>query len=345
MKAHISVPAIKNLKPAGKPYEVVDDNLKGFLARVQPTGVITYYFAYRTRDGLKHRYRIGRHPGITAVAARKAAEKLAAEVIQNTDPHQDRKTARQKASRAKQETLGGFIELKYKSWALAHQKRGNETLDLLEGNFKDFYGKKMIQITAWDIQKWRSDKGKAGLKPSSINRRVTSLKAVLNKAVEWDVIATNPLQKIKPLKIDQKSRIRYLSKDEEKRLRDALDVREQEIRQGRESGNQWRNTRNYKQLPPMNAAFVDYLKPMVLLCMNTGLRRGELFNLRWADVSFPRKQLTVEGTTSKSGQTRHVDLNSDAMTLLVQWKAQAEGDYVFTSPVSGERFNNIKKSC
>jgi hypothetical protein len=38
-----------------------------------------------------------------------------------------------------------------------------------------------------------------------------------------DVIASSPMNKIKPLKIDKKSRVRFLSKDEEGALRQALD--------------------------------------------------------------------------------------------------------------------------
>jgi integrase len=344
MKAHLTVPTVKNLNPKEKPYEVVDDHLKGFLARVQPTGVITYYLAYRTREGVKRRFRIGRHPGVTAPAARKAAEQLMSEVTLGGDPHNARKSARTKNARSRGETLGGFIDIQYAKWALSHQKRGNETLTLLESNFKDLYARKMNLITAWDIQKWRTDSRKSGLKPTTINRRVTTLKAVLNKAVEWDVIPSNPLQKIKPLKVDNNSRIRYLDNNEERQLRQALNDREHSSRSGRASGNKWRDIRGYDSLPSLDCVFVDHLKPMVLLALNTGLRRGEIFNLKWTDVDFSRKTLTVEGATTKSGQTRHIALNAEIIRVLQEWQQQTVSELVFQSPVTGEPFNNIKTS-
>jgi integrase len=344
VKRHITAPVVKNLEPSDKPYEVVDTDLKGFLARVQPTGVITYYFAYRVQDGTRKRYRIGKHPGITAPAARKAAEKLAAEVVQQSDPQAAKKAARRERERSKKETLAGFIDHNFKDWCLTHQRRGDETLKLLAFNFGHLYNKKLTDISAWDIQKWRSEKDKAGLKTTTINRRVTTLKAVMNKAVEWDVIAVNPLNKIKPIKTDSNARIRFLSKDEELELRQALDDREAQIRQGRESGNNWREVRGYKQLAPLDGAFADYLKPMVLLALNTGLRRGEVFNLKWADVDFEKRSLAVEGTTAKTGQTRHVSLNSEVVTLLKSWRTQSTSMQVFTSPVTGKQFDNIKKA-
>lgn len=349
MKAHITTSQIKSLQASARPYEVVDDEIKGFLARVQPTGTISYYFSYRSADGARKRTRLGKHPGVTASAARKAAEKLNAQVVQGGDPQLDKKHARAQREqaniereKAKHETLKGFIEFKYAPWALSHQKRGSETIQLLQSNFKQFYNKKLSDITAWDIQKWRTEK--ADLAAATINRRVTTLKAVLNKAVEWDVIPANPLNKIRPIRVDRSSRVRYLSTGEEFSLRQALDDRESDIRKGRMSGNAWREVRGYKTLPPLDAAFADYLKPMVLLALNTGLRRGELFNLTWEDVDLNKRQLTVEGTTSKSGQTRHVPLNREAHQLLADWRQQSGDTLVFPSPVTGERFDNIKRS-
>lgn len=71
------------------------------------------------------------------------------------------------------------------------------------------------------------------MKPVTVNRRVTALKAVLSKAVEWQVIQHHPLSNVKPLKVDKLGKVRYLTDEEEKRLREALDKHEANIREGR----------------------------------------------------------------------------------------------------------------
>lgn len=76
--------------------------------------------------------------------------------------------------------------------------------------------------------------------------------------------------------------------------------------------------------------FTDHLKPMVILSLNTGLRRGELFNLRWPDVNLQAKTLTVAGEGTKTTETRHIPLNAEALATLKAWKKQSEaGGYVF----------------
>ena len=344
MRLHITSPKIKGLTPAQKPYEVVDDAIKGFLARVQPSGSISYYFSYRTPDGTRKRTRIGGHPSITATTARKTAEQLAAKVTQGRDPQLEKQKARADKERSRYDTLGGFIETKYEDWANTQHRRGSETIRLLQKNFAHLYSRKLADINAWDIQKWRTEKMKAGLAASTINRRVTSLKSVLNRAVEWDVIDANPLITVSPLTVDQSARVRHLSPQEETALRIALDEREEDIRVGRNSGNAWREVRGYKILPPIAATYADYLKPMILLVLNTGMRRGEVFSLRWEDVDLSKRQIIVEGKTAKTGQTRHLPLNSEALETIQKWRLQAEGEYVFTSPVTGRRFDNIKRS-
>ena len=344
MQSHITSSLIKRLESSEKPYEVVDDALKGFLARVQPSGVISYYFTYRAKDGSRRRCSLGKHPGITAIAARKGAEKLAAKVVQGGDPQIEKKDVRARKRKEKIETLGGFLQARYEEWAINHQKRGKETLTLINNHFAQFSDRNLRDITAWDIQKLRSIWNKAGLKATTINRRVTTLKAVINKAVEWGVIDANPLHSIRPLKIDHKARIRYLSQEEERRLREALDEREKELKAGRESGNAWRGKRGYDLFQSLEGHFADYLKPMVILALNTGLRRGEVFNLTWREVDLAGRRLTVEGSGAKSGQTRHVPLNTESMDLLKEWHKQSQGEFVFPSPVTGEKFTNIKNS-
>ncbi|MNS96183.1 Tyrosine recombinase XerD [compost metagenome] len=115
------------------------------------------------------------------------------------------------------------------------------------------------------------------------------------------------------------------------------------MRVERDSANQWRAERRREPMADLRAlAFSDHLKPMVVLSLNTGLRRGELFNLRWPHVNLQAKTLTVAGEGAKTTETRHIPLNAEALATLQVWKKQGDtGGYVFPGQ-DGERMTDVK---
>jgi integrase len=185
-----------------------------------------------------------------------------------------------------------------------------------------------------------------GRKPSTVNRDLVCLKAALSKAVEWNFIDSHPLAKVKKAKVDDNRTPRYLSHEEAEKLYAALQMREDRMRLERASANSWRTARGIPLLPDLSSVpFVDHLRPMVLLSLNCGLRRGETFNLHWADIDFCQKVLTVRGDGAKSGKTRHIPLNQLVLQVLSDWHRQSrtEKPLVFVGR-KGMRFDNVNKS-
>lgn len=141
------------------------------------------------------------------------------------------------------------------------------------------------------------------------------LRAALSHAVGTDLLPSHPLARLKPARVDSRAIVRCLSPDEEKRLRGALEARDSRRRHARNAANLWRRERSYDELPAYGT-YTDHLTP--LLALNTGCRRGELFELTWADVE--NGVLTIHGASAKSGQTRHVPLNREARDVISAWR-------------------------
>ncbi len=98
-------------------------------------------------------------------------------------------------------------------------------------------------------------------------------------------------------------------------------------------------------LPSLQGAhYADHFSPIVLLALNTGLRRGEVFNLKWEDINLRSKTLTVLGATAKSGETRHIPLNDEAVETLKNWKAQSKKQERVFYGKNGARLDSIRRS-
>ncbi len=87
--------------------------------------------------------------------------------------------------------------------------------------------------------------------------------------------------------------------------------------------------------------FADYLR-LLSLC---GAREQETIKLRWADVDFEHKLLTIgaEGDT-KNREARRVDFNAELETHLkaMQTRRAPDSQWLFPSPQRGERDEHAK---
>lgn len=336
--------------PPVKEIEIRDTQIKGFVVIVFVSGAMSFCYRYRNEEGRARKYTIGRlgagEKGVTVKAAIAEAQKKAAEVTLGTDIQKAKKTTKGRADRERRQTLRVFFEDQYKPYCLSHMKGGKARTQNIESHFVSQWGDKpLIDINNWLVTNWRKQKVQAGRKPAGVNRPIAALKALLNRAKEWGVIEVNPLD-LKPLPEDKNPVTRYLSDEEEARLRAALDRRQDRHREERKRYIEWQEARYQNLLPSLKErAFTDYLKPLVLTALNTGCRRGELFSLTVDALNFKQRQITLEGTNTKSGNSRIIPMTDEVFNILTTWKNESgANDLVFPSPVTGERLDNIAKS-
>ena len=338
MRTKITQRTADNATPAGKPYEIHDTDLKGFMLRVQPSGARSFVVTW----GRGKRRTLGRYPVMTVSGARAAALAALAESVEHGAPLAVIEAS--KPAGDKPLTLGDFIAQHYAPWALAHQKAGQATIDALGSVWGGLYDKLLTEVCAFDVERVKSKRLKAGRTVSTVNRDLDRIRGALSRAVDWGFLSANPIKTVKRGKADN-SRVRYLADDENRRLRKALQDREDARRAHRDSGNTWCKERGGDGRPMWPAdGFTDHLMPMVLLAMNTGMRRGELLGLRWQDVNLPMCMLTVTAGNAKSKQARHLPLNAEAQDVLTRWRRQTGGNGLVFSGADGERMGHIKTS-
>lgn len=336
MKATINTSLLPKLTPRSKPYEVRDDKLTGFLVRVNISGKLMYMCEYARGK----RVTIGKAGVLTPTQARDRAHIILGDAAKGVDPKAG-------ASKKGGITVQDFIMNHYQPWAIEHRKVGAKSVKHIERCFikKTFGQKPLTELTPSMIDQWRTQRLKAGKSTETVNRDIATFKAAISKAVLWGLIDKHPLEKLKLLKSDRSSKIRYLTTDEETKLRKFLIQRDNKFKEGRANANKWRKKREYELLPDLSGiTYTDHMHPMILLSMNTGLRRGELFSLLWSNVNLERGTLTIEGSYAKSGKTRHIPLNSEAITVLKLWQGQTSNSGLVFCNNNGVRFGSIKTS-
>jgi integrase len=337
LKEKLTAKLLASLQITGQEYEVHDTTVGGLFVRVTAAGAKSYVVTW-ARGRKKTLGRIGI---LTLEQARAEATQYLAEARTLGEPL----AVTQGRKGATLPSLREFINDVYMPWFKTHHKGHEKTLHTLDHNFEAIMPQRLDAITGRDLDQIRTGWMQSGNKPSTVNRKMGSISGVFSRAVEWEYIDTHPMDRLKALKVDSMGLVRYLDAEENKRLREALDARQDEARAERESANKWRADRGKDQMPSLlQVPFTDHLKPLVLVSLNTGMRRGELFDLKWSAVNFQTKTITAAGATTKTSDTRHIPMNKETLRVLEGWKKLAgKSRYVFPSQEGG-RLKDVKSA-
>ncbi|TCP61247.1 site-specific integrase [Baia soyae] len=166
---------------------------------------------------------------------------------------------------------------------------------------------KPIQIQNYyseKLTKGRVD-GKGGLTARSVLHHHRILHEALEHAVKWQILGKNPTKAVTPPRL-QKKEVNVLSKDQIQILLEG--------------------TKN------------KYFHGAVFFAISTGMRRGEIFGLRWSDVDFKNQTLSIRQTLQRlkgkglvfkksaknDGSRRSVAISSEIIKLLQVLKATQE---------------------
>ena len=131
--------------------------------------------------------------------------------------------------------------------------------------------------------------------------RYRHVRAFFGWAVEEDLAEESPVDDVRKPRSEKKKQA-FLRPEDIKTILEAVDDYREE-RQGR----------------PGPTPQDEWLKQMIQVAVNTGLRRGELLNLRWTDIDLDGGELLVrhrEDFTAKNGKERVVPLAGDAVDVL-----------------------------
>jgi integrase len=167
-----------------------------------------------------------------------------------------------------------------------------DRLKLLLPFFGDDPIGRITRNRAREFRQWRHKM--RPLTETTVNRDLECLRHLLFWAVDEGLLISNPLARM-PMERERKRKRAVISLEEEDRL-----------------------------LP----AAAPHLRPIIIMALYAGMRRGELLNQRWEDVDFARRLLFVTHSKTPEGEAREIPLTQRLFNLL--WEMRENEGLIFT---------------
>ncbi|MEW6144156.1 MAG: tyrosine-type recombinase/integrase [Thermodesulfobacteriota bacterium] len=173
-----------------------------------------------------------------------------------------------------------YLEFSKSNKAENSYKRDITTLK----NLASYFGTKPLsQITSHHIEKYKMMRLEE-VAPRTVNIELRCLSHMFNKAVEWEYISDSPYKGIRQLTF-QKKPPRFLAKDEVQKLLDHAS---------------------------------NWLRPILVVMLNTGIREGERTKLRFKDIDFNKNRILIHSPKTKS--YRAIPMNKEVKETLLRLK-------------------------
>lgn len=325
-KLKLTKRVIDALEPGGKRETYWDTEIKGLGLRVMPSGARVYVLKYRIHNRQRW-FRIGRHGSPwTPEGARVEAHRLLGDVAHGADPSEARAAGRAAM------TFADLCDL-YFAEGVAHKKastlrsdRGRARLHLVP-----LLGpKRADKITRADVEHLlNAVMGGRTAAPKPAKRAAGSIatggagvaaqcvalaSSILQFAVERRLRTDNPALGVRKPQVRKMQR--FLSFAELRRLAESLDA----------------------EILETNA--VHAVAAIRLLAL-TGCRRGEIVNLRWADVDIERRFLNLRDSKTRE---KSVYLSAGAVEVLEALPHLAKNPFVVAGGIEDRPSGAVDKT-
>lgn len=207
-----------------------------------------------------------------------------------------------------------FNELaqEYEKWA--EKQRCYKTKKIFISQLKNHFGNiQLRRFSTMLVEQFQSSKLNAGKKPATCNRLLATLKHIFTKAVDWNMVKEEVLKQIRKVRFleENNRRLRYLTQEECQSLISECD---------------------------------RHVKPIVVMALNTGMRKGEILNLKWENIDLKNGFILLNQEQTKNAERKEIPINSTLRESLLSITRRLDISYVFYNPLTGKQYDNVARS-
>ncbi len=200
----------------------------------------------------------------------------------------------------------GELAKTYIEYAKVNKKSWKRDVVSLNKLLPFFENRQLKHITPFLVEQYKQQR-REEVSPATVNRELALVKHMFTLAIKWKRASNNPVKEVKFFR-ERNQRLRFLSEEEIHRLIESCEPN---------------------------------LKAIVITAITTGMRRSEIFGLKWQDVDLERKQIILDET--KSGVSRKMPINDALNELLLNLKSRVSHEYVFLNRF-GKPYKDVKTS-
>ena len=204
------------------------------------------------------------------------------------------------------------LSIEYYKWSQM-QRSFNSKRIFIKQLVEVFGHLQLRQLSTRIVEQFQTDRLSKGNKPATANRLLATLKHSIHKGYQWEMLSEETLKRVRQVKFleENNKRLRYLSIEECNSLINACD---------------------------------DHLKPIVVTALNTGMRRGEILNLKWEQVDLKHGFILLAIT--KNGDRREIPINRTMQALFLDKNLIRRLDvpFVFYDSIRGKPYLDVKRS-
>lgn len=193
---------------------------------------------------------------------------------------------------------------------------------------------KMARLTPSHIISLYGDLERQGVNPASIKKIHATMSSILHTAVDWQVIESNPCDRVRPPKIKRTNQgIKYFTPEQASVFLEALErpyvVTVKGHKRIDDTGLPYRvgDYTEFRRVPPQFVVFFN-------MALFGGFRRGELIALTWRDIDFEKCTVSITKAAAEvdhkiiikepksAGSIRTVTLPDSVMQLIRNYKTE-----------------------
>lgn len=188
-----------------------------------------------------------------------------------------------------------------------YRKASKVILDFFKPHFP------LVNIDLGTVEEYKIWRQRQGVSLVTINKELRFLSTLINRAVEFKWIDSHELYR-KPILVKgvKSERLRYLTEEEEGRLLDAIK-------------------------DPL-------LKDIVVFALNTGLRKGEIINLKWDEVDLNLRCIVLGAERTKSKRMHILPLNRKALEVIERRLREMRKDCPYVFHRGGKQVRCFKRA-